>query len=69
MKSTSDVWFMAFLMSKGYKIEKYSVIMRGKIRADFTFTDDQWKDLKLEFQNSELVKFKSYIEQLKDLSY
>lgn len=69
MKSTSDVWFMAFLMSKGYKIEKYSVIMRGKIRADFTFTDDQWKDLKLEFQNSDLVKFKSYIEQLKDLSY
>lgn len=69
MKSTSDVWFMAFLVSKGFKINQYSVIARGKIRADFNLTEDEWKSLKLEFQNSELVKFKGIIEQLKDLSF
>jgi len=69
MKNTSDVWFMAFLMSKGHKIEKYQVIARGRIRAEFTFSDSEWVSLKLEFNNSELIKYKALIDQLKDLGY
>lgn len=69
MKNTSDVWFMAFLMSKGYKIEKYQVIARGRIRAEFSFSEIQWQELKLEFNNSELIKYKALIDQLKDLGY
>lgn len=69
MKNTSDVWFMAFLMSKGYKIERYQVIARGRIRAEFTFSDAEWQSLKLEFNNGELVKYKALIDQIKDLSY
>lgn len=68
-KSSQDVWFCAFLMSKGYKIASYTVIARGKVRCDFMVTDDEWHKLKLEFNNSDVVKFKHFIDQIKDLAF
>jgi hypothetical protein len=69
MKFSTDVWFCSFLMSKGYKIEKYDVIQRGRVKCYFTLSDEQWQKLKLEFNNSDIIKFKMYIEQIKDLSF
>lgn len=68
-KSSSDVWFCAFLVKKGNKIEEYDVIDKGKVRCKFNLTDDQWKTFKLEFNNSELSEFKSLIDKLKDMAY
>lgn len=69
MLNSTDLWFCAFLMSKGYTVQKYDTISRGKARFYFTIEEDEWKKLKLEFSNSELAKFKMLIDQLKDLSY
>jgi len=69
MKSGTDLWFSAFLMSKDIKIAKYEVISRGKGRYFFDITDDEWTKYKLEFNNSGLIKYKTLIEQLKDLLY
>lgn len=69
MKSTSDVWFTAFLMSKGYKIKDYEVIGRGRVKCHFDLNDSEWQSLKLEFNNSDIIKFKSYIDQIKDLAF
>jgi len=69
MKSGTDLWFSAFLMSKDIKIAKYEVISRGKGRYFFDITDDEWTKYKLEFNNSDLIKYKTLIEQLKDLLY
>jgi len=69
IKDTSDVWFTAFLMSKGYKIKDYEVINRGKVKCKFEITDVDWQKLKLEFNNSDIIKFKSYIDQIKDLAF
>lgn len=69
LKSTSDVWYAAFLMSKGYKIINYTVIARGKVRCDFDITEEDWKKLKIEFNNSDIVKFKHYIDMIKDMAF
>lgn len=68
-KASTDVWFCAFLMSKGHKVADYEVISRGKVKCKFNLTDAEWQKLKLEFNNSDLIKFKALIDQLKDLSY
>jgi len=69
LKDTTDVWFVAFLMHKGHKITKYDVITKGKVKCYFQISDSIWKDLKLEFNNSDLSQFKSLIDKVKDLSY
>lgn len=69
IKSSTDVWFCAFLMSNNYKIAQYSVVGRGKVRCDFDITEEEWKKLKIDFNNSEIIKFKSYIDQIKDLAF
>jgi hypothetical protein len=69
MKETTDVWFIAFLMHKGVSIKSYSVISRGKVQCKFDLDDSTWQSYKLEFNNSEIVKFKGLIEQIKDLGY
>lgn len=69
LKSSSDVWFVAFLMHKSCAIVKYDVIERGRVRCYFNLTDKEWQDYKLEFNNSEIIKFKSTIEQIKDLAF
>lgn len=68
-KSTTDIWFASFLMIKGEKLTNYSVISRGKVSCIFTLTDEQWQKYKLEFNNSEYIKFKTTVEQIKDLGY
>jgi uncharacterized protein YicC (UPF0701 family) len=68
MKS-SDVWFCAFLISKGHKIKAYSVIGRGKVNCEFKLSQDEWRQLKLEYNNSEISNYKMIIEKIKDLAY
>lgn len=69
MQNSTDLWFCAFLMSRGFEVKKYDVIFRGKARFYFDISEDDWKKYKLEFNNSDLVKYKMLIDQLKDLSY
>jgi len=69
MKESTDVWFIAYLMHKNYKIDDYVVLPNRRVKCKFNLTDEQWQKNKLEFNNSELVKFKTLIEQIKDLCY
>lgn len=69
MKSSQDVWFISFLKIKGHHMTKYEVIGRGKVKCYFDISDDDWKDLKLEFNKSEISLYKSTIEAIKDLAF
>jgi hypothetical protein len=69
LKSSSDVWFCSFLINKNHQIHKYDVIDRGKVRCYFDVPEDKWKELKLEFNSSELAKHKQTIEMIKDLGF
>jgi hypothetical protein len=68
MKSTSDVWFSAFLLHENITLATY-VANGNKVTCSFELTDEQWKELKIKFHNSEISKFKGYIEKIKDLAH
>lgn len=67
MKSTKDIWFTAYLMHKGHPIKQVEKIAYAKGKFFFDVTDEQWMELKLEFNNTEIIKFKGLIERVKDL--
>lgn len=69
MKSTTDLWFSAYLISQGHEVSKFDVLNRGKGKYYFNLTDEQWKDYKLKFNNSESAKLKMIMDQLKDLTF
>ena len=69
LKYTSDIWFASFLMLRGYKINNYIVIGKGRVKCGFALSDAEWQTLKLEFNNSELIRYKALHEQIKDLAY
>lgn len=69
MKTSTDVWFIAFLMSLGHQIKDYTVVTRGKVQCRFDLSDEEWQKLKLEFNNSDIIKYKGLIEQIKDLAF
>lgn len=69
LKTSSDVWFIAYLMNNNVSIKTYDVFERGKVRCYFDLSDIEWQGYKLSFNNSDLVKFKSLIQQIKDLSF
>lgn len=56
-------------MHKDYKIHSYEKLLNKKVKCCFNITDDDWQKLKIEFNNSEIIKFKGLIEQIKDLLY
>jgi hypothetical protein len=69
LQSSTDLWFCSFAILKGYKVAHYDQISKGKARYYFNMSDVEWKDLKLEFNNSDYSKFKQVFEGLKDLGY
>lgn len=68
-RSSTDVWFCAFLMHKGHKISSYKVISRGKVSCEFKIEDAEWHKLKLEYNNSDISEYKALIEKIKDLAF
>lgn len=69
LQGTSDIWFTAFLMSKKIPISDYKKKEYGKVECFFVLSDEEWKKLKLEFDNSDAIMYKAYIQRIKDLAF
>lgn len=69
MKTSTDLFFCAYLQMLGIKIKSYNVLDRGRVQCMFDLGDEDWKNHKVNFNNSDFAKLKQYIEQIKDLSY
>lgn len=67
MKQTMDAWFMSFLLYKGVDLKSYEVDNKGRIRGSFDLTEDQWREFKMEFSQTEFVKFKMQLDKIKSL--
>ncbi len=68
MKSyTTDLFFAAFLKLKGYALEDFDVISKGKGKFKFKISTEDYKKMKLEFLHSDISMLKQIIEELKDL--
>lgn len=68
-QESTDIWFCSFLLYKGFSIIKFDKVNRGRVKCYFDLSTEQWHELKLEFNNSEFIKFKAFTEQIKDLGY
>lgn len=66
---STDVWFNAFLLLQGHIPSSHDVIDRGKVRVHWNVSQDDWAKLKRDFLLSDAAKFKTAIEQIKDLGY
>ena len=68
MYRTTDLWFAAFLIKRGYNVVD---IERNGGRGSWGFeiSEDEHKKLKIEFSNSEVSEIKFTIEKLKDMIY
>jgi len=69
MKSSTDIWFIAYLLLNQEKINDFVKLDRNKVRCNFEISEEKWHQYKLSFNNSEYIKFKALIEQVKDLSF
>lgn len=69
MKSTTDLWFAAFLSMKGFTVIDFEVIGSRRGKWCFDLKDADWKELKLEFVQSPIAKCKQEQEKLKDMLF
>ena len=69
MKKTTDLWLVSFLELNGVQITSFKVIKPGRVEFTFNVSDEIWNKMKLEFNNSDIQKYKQKIEALKDLAY
>lgn len=69
MRFSSDIWFCSYLMLKNYKLSKYEIISKNKIKCYFEITNEEWEEHKLKFHNSELSQYKGMFEKIKDLLF
>lgn len=68
MNKTKDLWFCSFLRIKGYSITDYTKD-NNKVEFVFDIDNEQWKQLKIEFNSSEMSKVKWEIEKIKDMIF
>lgn len=68
-RETTDLFFAAYLVVKGFKVVDFIKVMPRKGKFIFEIKDEEYKTLKLDFTQSEVSKIKQTIEELKDLLY
>jgi hypothetical protein len=69
MKKTTDLWFVSYLNFGGFPVSSFRIIRQGKVEFTFEMPDELWNRFKLEFNDSEIQRYKQRIEALKDLGY
>jgi hypothetical protein len=67
---TKDLWFYAFLRTHGYELADY-IKHEDTNKSEFIFniSNEDWKQMKLDFNKSDLSKGKWFIEEAKDLIF
>lgn len=68
-KDTKNIKFVAYLRFKGHEILKIERIARGKARYWFDLTEDEWVNLKLEFDRSNECKYAQCLDAVVDLAH
>ena len=65
--NTTDIFFAAYLINKGYPVVNYETVIRTRKKYFFNIPDGDYKNLKIEFMNSRENEIKQKIEMLKNL--
>jgi len=66
---TSDLALAAYMITKGLKLMKAERLKTGRYHFELEDPDDKDDQLKLEFINSEFMKFDNNLKMLKKMMY
>lgn len=66
---TSDLALAAYMITKGLKLMKAERLKTGRYHFELEDPDDKADQLKLEFINSEFMKFDNNLKMLKKMMY
>jgi len=69
VRNSTDIWFCAWLLLRGYVICKHESTSKNKVKCYFNVDDSTWNEEKIAFLQSDIGKYKMAIEQIKDLGY
>jgi len=69
MIKSRDIWFNSFLLYKGYKVSSFETDYNNRVICHFEVSEEEWKKMKLEYQNSEIARYKGFFDQVKELSW
>jgi len=69
LRKTTDIWFMAYLQSRGYDLLDFEVLNPGKSIFQVKISEEDWKKYKMEFHQHEVNTIRRFVEGLKDLSF
>lgn len=69
MKSSTDIWFSSFLILNGHEVVRFEINEKKKGVFFFKVSQEEWIDLKLKFNRSEISQVKYIHTSLKDLLY
>lgn len=67
VRSTTDIWFSSFLRMKGHDVKNFEVFSKNKGKFYFDVPEDEWKELRLAFDSSDISKIKLHQIALRDL--
>ena len=63
--NTSNIGLASYICLQGKKIANYSVGKRGIVTFTFELTEEEFKKMKLDYNNSEFLKFKQLLESIR----
>lgn len=67
MKKTSDIWFITYLVKMGHNFTDYELDYKNRIIAVFSFDDETWKKLRMEYNRSEMFEIRNIVMKIKAL--
>ena len=67
MKSTTDIGFVTFLDLEGHKLKDYVKDQNGIATFSFDISEEEWKLKKIEYHNSRDLKFKTRMQNIKNM--
>ena len=69
MKTTTDLWLATFIIRSGVPLHDYKLLGPRRVSFVFKIGDEDWKKLKMDYLNSDIVEFEKAMEKLKDIAY
>lgn len=69
MKRTTDLWLTTYIILQGHPLSDYNKVGPRKVEFVFNLPDDKWKELKLNYLQSDFAKFEQEMAKLRELNY
>ena len=69
MKRTTDLWLTTFIVMQGISLADYNKIGPRKVEFLFDVDEAKWKELKLQYLQSDFATFEQEMAKLRELNY